>query len=457
MLSATPDGAVAMPLPGEHHRVSDHHAEDRGLPAAAVEQRRRGELRFPVGRMVRAALALAALGTGVWAVDHKLSTVYSVDGVVNAELTVLRAPARAAVTALGMGPAAAVPRGEVLLRLENRSEQRDALRRLELERAATAAQVANIRNQIESFEEAERQFVMNLKRFEVAALHGAKRRLGEAEAEARLAKAAHERDEAEYQRLRGPSQTTGFSVSEIDRARSAAVISKEAAAAVSERVERLRGELESMRAGVYLDSSYNNVPYQQQRADDLRLRLTELRGRLAEQEAAEERLAQTIAYQNTLPKYRGEISVTAPEHGVVWESTVAAGSDVDEGEPLVSLVDPAKLFAVAYLDAKYSDACAAGASIEVRFVGSHDWFPGTVCHVVGGGTKFNDRPLAAAVPKASQKRTALIVNIDQLIEADARATAGATQRVNLIGRKVEVRVVRDVGAGRALRDLFSRS
>ncbi|HEV2292475.1 MAG TPA: HlyD family secretion protein [Tepidisphaeraceae bacterium] len=410
---------------------------------------------MPLGRIVRGVLAVGALAVGTWAVAHKMSTVHSVDGVVNAELTILRAPARGMVVAMPLAKGRSVAEGELLLRLANRSQQHEELRKLELELIAAADRVRTLRSEIKSLEEAEAQFVENLRQFQRAAIEGGERRLAEAEAEERVAQLAKERDVLERDRQEKMVTTQASSTIEVDRARNAAAMSVENAAAAAERVARLRGEVEAMRGGIYLDRTNNNVPYQQQRADEVRLRLTELRSRLADGESEQGRLDRTVTLQKALPKYQDEIRLEAPAQGVVWDAMVAPGSDVDEGDPLLALADPNNLFAVVYLDAKYFDACAAGAAVEVRFPGSRRWAAARVRHVVGGATRFEDRPLAAALPKAMGKRAAVIVAIDG--SAGDAGAVGPIELANYIGRKVEVRVKRDVTAARVLRDLLSRS
>ncbi len=100
-------------------------------------------------------------------------------------------------------------------------------------------------------------------------------------------------------------------------------------------MNRLSQQLEAVKRGVYIGEGRNDVPYSQQRSDeitiqlaDLQLREQDLKARIAQLETQEDE-------ERTRNRTLSYATLRMPFEGVIWRNNVVEGSHVIAGNDLL--------------------------------------------------------------------------------------------------------------------------
>lgn len=404
------------------------------------------------GRLFRISIALAILGVGIWAIGHKISTISSIDGVMDARLIVLRAPARGVVTASSPLAGDTLSAHQQLLSLQNTSADYDATQKLRFEIKAAQEQIKSLEQEAQTLEATDARFSAQALEYQQSSIRRSELKLAEAQTLEESARVTVARNKEEAERTTGLEKIKALSSSEASLARLDADVAVQKLKSAQDQVQRARVELDSAKQGIYLDDPSGTTPYAQQRVDEVRLRLTELSIKLTDQRTELARLTRMADYQDSAEKYKTLVSVRSPCDGVLWETLARTGSDVAEDQLLATVLDPRDMFAIAVIDGKYQKLCAPGAEVSVRFTGTRDWLKGTVRSVYGGSVHLDGETMAAQLPVAKSNATdggkaIILVDVDGL-------PSDSNQRCSLIGRRLEVRLHRDGNNWHGFTDAF---
>jgi multidrug resistance efflux pump len=201
--------------------------------------------------------------------------------------------------------------------------------------------------------------------------------------------------------------------------------------AIQAKLALLQSQKQASSEGVYLGEGRNDVPYTQQKLDEINTRLIELMG------LQRETLGRLAAVQMQLElelkslSRLSEASLLSPVDGVVWRQFYSPGSEVNDGTKVAELIDCTRLFVEVGVNDSVLHQFRVGTDVQFRLVGSAKWLQGKVTQAIGGGYQNVDLTLAAH----------LVVNKDQgrlLIEIAADALEQVHENLCFIGRRVEV-------------------
>lgn len=135
-------------------------------------------------------------------------------------------------------------------------------------------------------------------------------------------------------------------------------------------IERLQAQLKALQQGIFINlDGRTDVPYQQQRIDDITMRQHDLDSKIREAEIREAAIKKAVALEETRAKKMSQATVSAPFNGVTWRVFGAKGAHVDTTRPIVEMVDCSKVFVDTSIHERYFNKVKVGDPATIKLVG----------------------------------------------------------------------------------------
>jgi multidrug resistance efflux pump len=304
----------------------------------------------------------------------------SVEAVINARVTTLRAPTDGEVQ-LGPNPLAfgtSVTRGDVLLRIINgradRSRVDDLTHQIEQlkdERSGIAVRLANARTLLNGLTEQTRLFAE-------ARILQLEARQGELEAEVAAARARSDEAKTSFDRLATLASKGWLPSAQLNQAKRDSLVAEKLEAAAQMRLEAVGIELTAAQRGVFVGTSNNDRPRYMQRVDQLEQQLNTLAEALEERGQRMIRLNDKLAEEKTRFNALHAGDVIALARGSVWEVLTAPEEPVRRGQELVRLLDCSEPVVTAVVGKAVSSRLQIGSPVRFRPRDGREELPGTV-------------------------------------------------------------------------------
>jgi multidrug resistance efflux pump len=344
----------------------------------ALMPRVRGVVSRLVGRKMVLSLGVAA-AVGLVPLRGLLQTS-SVEAVINARVTTLRAPTDGEVQ-LGPNPLAfgtSVTRGDVLLRIINgradRSRVDDLTHQIEQlkdERSGIAVRLANARTLLNGLTEQTRLFAE-------ARILQLEARQGELEAEVAAARARSDEAKTSFDRLATLASKGWLPSAQLNQAKRDSLVAEKLEAAAQMRLEAVGIELTAAQRGVFVGTSNNDRPRYMQRVDQLEQQLNTLAEALEERGQRMIRLNDKLAEEKTRFNALHAGDVIALARGSVWEVLTAPEEPVRRGQELVRMLDCSEPVVTAVVGKAVSSRLQIGSPVRFRPRDGREELPGTV-------------------------------------------------------------------------------
>jgi len=162
--------------------------------------------------------------------------------------------------------------------------------------------------------------------------------LSEVQAQARAQQAQVRQDADALVRQERLAGENFISPAQIDVARNTLQGSQARLLAIEAREAVLRIEGLAVRDQVYLGQGRNDVPYSQQKGEDLRIQMTELHTRLRETQSRIEQIQTQLTQGSDTQQALQEAPIRAPVQGLLWRKFAANGSEVMAGAELAQVI-----------------------------------------------------------------------------------------------------------------------
>lgn len=347
------------------------------------------------GKFFRRLIGIAILLALAVVVGPALFKVQSTNAIVNAHVVYVNSPLEGVVTQVFKPVGSMVSRGQPIVDLNNPRIGEQLLEELKGQRQTLVERVNGLSQQLV------RLGAMQTDLRERVDLHNSHEstRLDHQIAEAQAQALAQQGTVNELKLALDKNQKllaeNFISEVEFDRSRFALEIGKRQLQAIEAKIRTLQAEQAALAAGVYLGEGRNDVPYTQQKLEDISVQMINIEADLTEANARLLSLeGQIAAEQANLQRLR-EAELVAPVSGMVWRQYFPVGSDVILASRLVSIVDCSDLFVEAAVPDKNLADLFEGTQVNYRLVGSHQWLSGEIFKIVGSGNRVRDETLAA--------------------------------------------------------------
>ena len=389
------------------------------------------------GRMVRvlAGLALLLVALGIY-VPHLTFSV-SREAVLNAPLIAVRSPIAGTVSSSAPIAGAMVRAGEPLLRVENSRVDGARLSQLELEAATLREKVAAGEREDADLDALAGELTTRLQRYHEATardLAAESRQLAAAGGGAEARVAERSAALARLERL-GPKGVA--TQADLDQVRAELSLAKAELAHLTIERERIDARQAALADGTYVGADRSDVPYSQQRLDEVRLRRIELASSLARDRPALSTLEVAVDVERRRFRQLAASDLLAPVDGVVVRPAVVEGGVVELDKPLLWVADCTAPFVTARLSDRYYETVRPGAEATIRLLRQGMELRGKVESVRGVEGPAPDG-FAMAIEGVGDGRFVAVIRLEPEAEQAVRK-AGCE-----IGAWVEVRFEREM-------------
>jgi len=359
----------------------------------------------------------------------------SFNAIVNTRFVAMHSPIEGVVHHFGKEPGDPVVATEVLADIINPRLNESFLRELQVENQSLQARIEGFERHLLRLQalrqDLQRRLALN-RRFETARQL---EELNEGQADIQTQQAALTEQQALLRRQESLRQQGFVSPQYVDSTQSAVQTNAARMAAAQARYARMEVEREALQQQVFLGNGRNDVPYTQQRLDEVTILISDLQMRMGEQKRRVAAIAQQMAVERDRLALNRQAAISSPLNGLIWKKFFANGSEVVIGAELVQVIDCKGLFLDVEVTEDSLDSMAAGTSVRYRFRGSQEWHNGQVVAKAGSGNTLQDRTLAAVLQVA--KGAARVV-----VSIDPRDLEASQDNLCHVGRQVEVSMPR---------------
>ncbi|PWC31265.1 HlyD family efflux transporter periplasmic adaptor subunit [Azospirillum sp. TSO35-2] len=377
-------------------------------------------------------LSLAGLAGAI--VLNEGVAVVSSDAVVNARVAIVRAPIDGLLSLQPRSIGERVLAGQPLGAL--RDERADEARLLDLGHTASALEtdIQRVRGQMVSLAASREALAKRTDGYREARVRQLRSRIEEQQsllsgAKAQMVMSAAELRRAEELRDRGVQ-----SIAVLDRAQAAQEVNAQTIRGANARLEALRIELEAAAAGMFLGDSYNDTPYSSQRAQELDLRLAEMRTELDGHAQRLTRIREQIAVEQQRVARLRDAFLTSPVDGPIWEAPAGSGEYARKGQDLLRLLDCSTVVVTASVSESDYNRLKVGDPARFRLSGTSRSFDGQVIRLAGSGAATVYQNLAIAPGPDHLKRFDVAVAVPDLLkDAEVGCSVGRTGKMVFSG------------------------
>lgn len=385
-----------------------------------------------IRRGTKMVFGLGMLGLGSWTMLSTYSASEGATAVVNGKVAIIRAPKDGYVSFGSLHRGSAVEKGEPIGSFAvSLSPGQDTSGPKTIVQArgrvhAIAAEIGDLQKQYDDLRRQSDEYRdARLKQLDI--------KLAETQAAAEASR-AKERSAASIVDRQRHELARGFALKEtVTAAEQAASAARLDRAAAEKKLDGLKVEVAAARNGTYLADGYNNSSYSQQRADQVALRIAELKADSRQQDS----LIASLSNNDQSPRPADAGADTAvrsdlksPVSGMLWSINSESGQFVRAGDELARVIDCTQLFTSIAVSQRGYGAIREGEHASFRGEGQPVAWRGTVVWAGVADREFGTRIQAALDPPApSDARYNLMVALDNGERVDGQCPVGKPGRV----------------------------
>ena len=409
-----PGGPTPVPTPG---------AAGGGKPSRPLRQR--------IGAAVRRTVGVGLLAAALWWLVLPLIFPVTSDAVVNARTVQVRAPIDGTVSELAFDVGDPLVAGRPMARLDNRHLDTSGLTALTARRDELVTRRERLDKELDEAVRAEATCRGEADRHREAVVVNLEATLKELTSKARAGQVQHG---SAVRRLDRTKLVSGgvMTATELDSAAESESITRIQTDVDEAAVAKCRAELKAAAAGIFLQK---DTPHFQQRADELAMKVPQLRA--AAKEAADllARVEEEIGRERDRTERLSRATAVAPVAGTVWVRQGNHGQGVKQNEVLYEIADGGTVFVEAVVHQRFLGAVTPGTPAVVNVTGGPS-LVGRVHAVRTGRPGDNEPTFAFGVADPDPKKLRVMIAFDP----------GVLDPSALIGRHVRV-LVADPAAG----------
>jgi multidrug resistance efflux pump len=392
-----------------------------------------------VWRWVRILAGIALLAIGLWSLGPQFVYRVTREARINARVIPVHAPIEGQVVVAPPAPGTPLALGDIATVIANPALDRGRYEQLVTERAMLAARIDAADRQLAELAALRKEFDERLERFRVTNLRRSELRIREAEAALEVAASVATERHDEFDRKRNLGTDGVASPAAVLSARRAAEQADVEATRLRITAERLAHEHAALAEGVFVGEERDDVPYSQQRVDEIRLREVEIVARRREDAARLAALDRAVTTESHRLDRLARAEVRVPSTGILWQSLVVQGTSVGPTTELFTLIDCTELVVTAKYSERYFESILPGQRARVQLLGGGS-LEAVVESVRGLDVSSADDRLAARMMDLAEGEFLVTLRLDAAKLRDRKAAFCQ------VGRSVEVVLAAEDGA-----------
>ncbi|RUU14475.1 HlyD family efflux transporter periplasmic adaptor subunit [Mesorhizobium sp. USDA-HM6] len=384
-------------------------------------------------RFVRVAVGVLLLVAAFLALLPGITGYTSLDGTINARFAEISSPIEGTVLQTPPKTGTHLPENAVLLTIRNERVNRAVETSLVAELEITRHRVQALENQRSELEALRSGLGRRFNAYSKAMINSIEQQIAISRQRITMLAARRSASAAELKRNSTLMVRGVVSQSSVDEAQATEIAASAEVEVENLTLKRLERQLEAMRQGIFLEDGQNDVPYSNQRQDELAIQIADLDARAAESRARLGQISNQLAEEARRVDSLERAVVTMPFNGVIWRNNVVAGANVVAGNELLRVLDCRDLFVDILVPEVDFDQIYPRRAAEVRILGTDNIIDGEVISVRGNSAVVEE-PTLAAMPPSGRGRNARI----RVALANSSLNADYSNFCH-VGRSVQVR------------------
>ncbi|MBB3289304.1 multidrug resistance efflux pump [Rhizobium sp. BK347] len=401
-------------------------------------------------RITRVVVGLLLLALAIVVSLPAITGYTSRDGTVNARLALVNAPIDGVISGEPVKVGTPVKAGQNLVEISNPRVNRAVLASLEAERNTAHDRVIALKKERDDLSQLREQLSNRLAIFKQATISNLEREVEILRKRVEVSQAQDFAAQVDLDRRKDLASKGILTERMVDAARAAGAATIGEVEVSNLTVDQLQQRLNAVRQGIFVfGDGQNDVPYSQQRQDEVIVHISDLNSRIAENETRAAEVEKQLTEEGIRVSSLESETATAPFDGVVWSRSVVNGSNVVLNNELMRILDCRELFVDILVPEVDYDEIYPGLTAQVRLLGRSDVFKGTVTSVKGSSAAMETDSFAASLPISSQRNARIRVRLEpSVMNADF-------ENFCQVGRTVQVRFPkRGIGLSNWVKNLW---
>lgn len=368
-------------------------------------------LRFSKGQIVRLTVALAIVVIAIWQLVPLTVSDIRPNGVVNAKLVTIQAPISGQLVRAIPDVGEPVSAGSIVTRITDDTEPQALLAQLDGEYQLLRSRKTALVEKLSTLNGLRRELGERVREMVTGSMESLHYKMLEAAARQKgWMSVVKERDLslARQKTLLADGHVAKARVEEAESLLEQAQQEVERARADEERYRKESGALEK---GVFVGDGQNDVPYSQQRLDEVVLAIADLNVQLTETNGRMASLEKQLRDESARAGRRESMLVRSPIDGLIWRRMATELATVTKNNDLAKILDCSDIRIEVPVDESLSDRMEIGAVVSVRLQGSPETFEGIISGVIGTRAVSPELEYAALPPLLKKDEVLLVVNI----------------------------------------------
>ncbi len=368
-------------------------------------------LRFSKGQIVRLMVALAIVVIAVWQLAPLTVSDIRPNGVVNAKLVTIQAPISGQLVRAIPDVGEPISAGSIITRITDDTEPQALLAQLDGEYQLLRSRKTALIEKLSTLNGLRRDLGERVREMVSGSLESLHYKTLEAQARQKGWQSVVRERELSLSRQNSLLADGHVAKARVDEAESLLEQARQEVERARADEERYRKESGSLEKGVFVGDGQNDVPYSQQRLDevvlavaDLNVQLTETNGRMAS-------LEKQLRDERARAGRRESMLVRSPIDGLVWRRIAAELATVTKNNDRAKILDCSDIRIEVPVDESLSDRVLIGATVSVRLQGSPEVYEGIVSGVIGTRAVTPELEYAALPPLLKKDEVLLVVQV----------------------------------------------
>jgi multidrug resistance efflux pump len=355
---------------------------------------------------------------------------------VNTHYVTIKSPIEGALDGFAKMPGQPIAQGEELVRISNTRFKESAVNEMEVEQKTLTERSLGLQQHLKNLQQLQKDLQ---KRVAVHRTHEFLRledQLAQAQSEKKAQESLIREQQLLAQRQALLVKENFISPAQNEAAQYALEVTQSRLDIFKARIRLLETEKQAVQSFVYLGEGRNDVPYTQQRLDDVRLQITEVSARLRENERRSADVQLQISQERESMAVSREVRMQSPSTGVLWRKFGSNGTEVVIGTDLAHVITCDNLFLDVAVPESSLESFQIGKPVQYRLIGSTQWHTGHIHAVTGSGNNLQDTTLVAQLQR--EKKDARI-----FVKINAADLVKPQENLCFAGRQVDVKVPRE--------------
>lgn len=365
-----------------------------------------------------------------------MANFQSINAIVNTHYVVIKSPIEGTLQDFSKMPGQAIEQGERLLKINNTRFKESAVNEMEVEQKTLSERSLGLLQHLKNLQQLQKELQNRVSVHRTHEFLRLEEQLAQAQAEKKAQESLIREQQLAVQRNARLLKENFISTAQSESAEHQLEVAQSKLAVFQARMRLLETEKQAVTQFVYLGEGRNDVPYTQQRLDDVRLQITDVAARLRENQQRSADIQGQIRKERDNMAVSREVDMNSPSQGVLWRKFGGSGTDVVMGTDLAHVITCDNLFLDVAVPEASLESFAIGKPVQYRLIGSSKWMLGHIQAVTGSGNNLQDMTLAAQLQR--EKKDARIFVKIQSSDLDK-----PQENLCFVGRKVDVKVPRE--------------